>query len=307
MLSDEIIDFLESEFKVPIGQNAGKKLVLMPWQLQFIRGAFAPDIEEAHLSIARSAGKSATIGALLAATMLPKSPLYIAGGECVCVASSLNQAGICVKYAAGFLRSAGIELVLRNGWIHNDSVHQAFIAHRPTSTRIAALSADPARMHGRGSGLLLIADEPAQHPALRAPKIASALRTSRGKIPGSRFIAIGTKPEAADHWFSNALANPGVGVYSQIHAVAPDTPMVELGKRSTWLEANPSLPFFPALERIITNEFKNAKTPDLMASFRSLRLNMGESDVSISTLITPEDWLELEGERATGRRADLRS
>ena len=37
----------------------------------------------------------------------------------------------------------------------------------------------------------------------------SALRTSLGKVTGSRMLAIGTRPAAGDHWFAKLLQRSG--------------------------------------------------------------------------------------------------
>ena len=46
------------DLTVPAGLLAGSKFVLPKWQTDFIKGAMAPDIREAGLSVARKNGKS---------------------------------------------------------------------------------------------------------------------------------------------------------------------------------------------------------------------------------------------------------
>ena len=111
-----------------------------------------------------------------------------------------------------------------------------------------------------------------------------------GKIPGSRFIAIGTRPESATHWFEVAL-NGGFG-YGQSHCADPDA---DPFKRRTWHRANPSLKFMPSLMLRMIAEAKEAKIdPSKLPSFKALRLNMGGSDVLQSYLMEAADWQRIE-------------
>ena len=140
----------------------------------------------------------------------------------------------------------------------------------------------------------MLADEPAQWESTKSERMVSALRTGAGKIPGSRFIAIGTRPEGAQHWFQVALSG-GFG-YSQSHHADPDD---DPFKRRTWAKANPSLRYFPALLKRMIAEAKEARTdPSKLPSFKALRLNMGGSDVLQSYLLEAADWQRIEGDVA---------
>ena len=76
----------------------------------------------------------------------------------------------------------------------------------------------------------------------------AALRTSLGKQPGARLIALGTRPASSEHWFAKMLG--GVADYSQCHAAAEDDPPFQ---RRTWARANPSMAHLPDLEAAIRN------------------------------------------------------
>ena len=56
--------------EVTQGTGLGALLKLFPWERRFIRGAFAPDVATAGLSVARGNGKSTLLGAVAAATRL---------------------------------------------------------------------------------------------------------------------------------------------------------------------------------------------------------------------------------------------
>ena len=67
----------------------------------------------------------------------------------------------------------------------------------------------------------------------------SALDTSLGKIPDSRFWKIGTRPATSGHPFAEALRSAD---YAQVHAARADDPPFH---KKTWARACPSLPYFP--------------------------------------------------------------
>jgi len=114
----------------------------------------------------------------------------------------------------------------------------------------------------------------------------AALRTGLGKLPGSRMVALGTRPADESHWFSRWLADGAD--YRQLHAAGPDDPPF---RKRTWLKANPSLAFMPELESTIRGEAEAAKREESeLAAFRALRLNQGTSDVTSSNLIAAEAW-----------------
>ncbi len=72
------------------------------------------------------------------------------------------------------------------------------ITNRATGASVRVIGLDPRRMHGLQPSLI-IADEPAQWPPASTDPAIAALRTSLGKIPGSRLIAIGTRPTDSGH------------------------------------------------------------------------------------------------------------
>ena len=120
--------------------------------------------------------------------------------------------------------------------------------------------------------------------------MVAALRTASGKIPGSRFVALGTRPADPGHWFAKML-DGGAG-YAQCHAARPDDPPFQ---RATWRRANPSLDHMPDLEAAIRDEAKLARIdPASLAAFRALRLNGGTSDVEVQVLIDAALWGSLE-------------
>ena len=119
----------------------------------------------------------------------------------------------------------------------------------------------------------------------------AAIRTGLGKTPGSRLIALGTKPANPQHWFTRLL--DGGAMYSQTHAAHPNDPKFQ---HRTWRKANPSLDHLPSLLAEIRSEAADARRdPAMLAAFDSLRLNLGVSDVAEQVLLDAGPWERIEG------------
>ena len=118
--------------------------------------------------------------------------------------------------------------------------------------------------------------------------MVTALRTSRGKIPNSKMLWLGTRPADSSHPFQRALDGHGVALALSYQAGKDDPPF----HRATWLKSNPSLRYgFPDLEAVIREEADDAKRdPDSLAGFKALRLNQGVSDVHRAMLLDAEAW-----------------
>ena len=282
--------------KLAGGDHDGHPFEVLPWEARFLRGAFGRP-GNASLSVARANGKSALVAGVACAVVDPDGPLNGRRREVVCVASSFSQGKIIFEDVLAFLH-ARFDLSDRKEWRLQDSQNAATVEYRPTGARVRCIGSDPAKAHGLRPYLVL-ADEPAQWDSAKSDRMIAALRTSLGKVPGSRLIALGTRPAVETHWFGKMLAGGGEG-YTQTHAAGElDKPF----KVSTWRKANPSLDHLPSLRKEIESEAKEAKTdPALLASFRALRLNGGVSDVQVSTLLDAGTWASIEGQADPGGR-----
>ena len=282
----KLIEYLEG-LTISQGEGAGERIRLFPWQKKFVREAFGQD-GDAALSIARGAGKTTLMAGIACAFI--DGPLRQRRAEVVAIASSFAQGKLLFDHCKAFL---GERLGDKKTWRVSDSDQTAFIEHRPSGAKLRTLGCDPRRAHGLAPSLIL-ADEPSMWESTKSERMVSALRTSMGKLPGSRFIAIGTRPESTQHWFQVAL-NGGFG-YSQSHSADPDD---DPFKRRTWHKSNPSLRYMPALLKRMIAEAKEAKVdPSKLPSFKALRLNMGGSDTQQSYLMEAADWQRIEGDVA---------
>ena len=227
------------------------------------------------------------VGAIATAVVDPAGPLHRRRGEVAVVASSFGQGKIVFSDVRHFL---GVMLKDREEWRVQDSQNVATIEHRETGAMVRCLGSDPRRLHGIRP-LLVIADEPAQWDPGRADAAYAALRTSLGKVPGSRLIALGTRPALGGHWFSRLLRD---APYSQTHAAEKNADPFRM---ATWRRSNPSWDHLPSLREIIRDEAADARRdPELLQAFRALRCNMGVSDVAVSLLLDSTVWESIEGQ-----------
>ena len=280
------------------GTGSGEKLKLLSWETRFVRGAFSTP-GDAALSVARGNGKTALVSAI-ATAFLDYEPLRDRANraDVVVVASSFDQGRIAFEHVLAFLDALGHDLEDSSVWRVQDSSNRAVIQHRPSGLKLKCVGSDPRRAHGLAP-VLVLADEGAQWPVGTAERMMAALRTSMGKIPGSRVIALGTRPDNPNHWFSRML--DGGASYSQIHAAPKDEPPGSNppGRKRTWLKANPSLSFMPTLEAKLREEWVNAKSdPALMPAFKALRLNQGTPDTEQALLLDADTWARIERETA---------
>ena len=271
------------------GRRAGEKFILLPWQRRFVRRAFAQE-GDAVLSLGRGGGKTTLFAGIGAATVDFDGPLVAPMAGNIIVASSFAQATIAFRHVLRFLSPT---LAFRpKRYRVQDSVNTASITDRKTGSSLKVIGSDPARMHGLAPRLILM-DEVAQWPGGTIDAMISALRTSRGKIEGSKALWIGTRPESPGHVFERALQGRGVS-YAQVHAASQNDPPF---RRATWLKENPSLGHLPDLEKIIREEANDARIDQAaLQSFRSLRLNMGVPAILQSLLLDSETCRRVEAE-----------
>ena len=281
-LANQVIELLE---RLPVTQGArtGEAFTVLPWQKKLIRGIVGA--RTSAISVARGCGKTSLLSGVAVAALI--GPLRERRGEVVIVASSFSQARISFEHVISFIRPLLNEH--RRRFRIADSANTALIEDRETGCRVRCIGSDPRRAHGLAP-VLTLADEPSQWEHTKSDKMFAALRTASGKIPNSRFVALGTRSSDPQHWFSKML-DGGAG-YSQCHAARPDDPPF---RRSTWKRANPSLDWMPDLEEAIRDEARQARfDPALLAAFRALRLNLGVSDTEVQVLLDAGLWASLE-------------
>ena len=276
--------------RLTIGQGSrfGESMTLFPWERRFLNGAFAPGVSDACLTISRGNGKSTFLAGILTCG-LGDGPLVEPGADIVMTASSFEQGRICFGHLKWFMGDKLDETLpgsKKRRYRVQDSANRAMITDQVTRARVVVTGSDPRRLHGLAPKLVL-GDELAQWP--HPHRMLAALETSLGKIPGGRCLWIGTRAEDPEHPFEVLLRSAD---YSQVHSVPKDRDEKTLFWKSTWTIANPSARFLPDLVKSIRKHAKRAKEDaSALASYKSLRLNQGVSDVANRDLLCdPMVW-----------------
>ena len=274
---EELIPWLET-LTTSQGAGAGELLRLFPWERDWIAGLETAKRRTVGLSIARGAGKTALVGGLGAAAVA--GPWAVPRGLVLIVASTFKQARVAFAHSLAFMRPIIAQDPAR--WRVLDSEQSALIEDRSTGATLEAREATPGSLHGPAP-VLIIGDEPSQWKATQSDRMFAALRTSLGKVPGSRALFVGTRPGDATHWFAKLLQRSGTTYAADADADPFD--------EASWHAANPSLAFMPDLLETYREEAGDARDDkSLLPGFRALRLNLGGSDVEVSVLIEAATW-----------------
>ena len=290
MTGNKIIRYMQT---LPLvgGDHDGKLFKVLPWERRFILGAFAqPD--DAALTVPRGNGKSAVVAGLACAVVDPAGPLHGRRRHVDVFAFSFAQGRTIFEDVLASLGEL-YDLGDRKLWRKEDTSQTAVLEYRPTGARVKCVGSDPRKAHGLRTWLALL-DEPAQWDAAKRDRMLAAIRTGLGKSPGSRLIALGTRPAESEHFFAKLLKTAG---YVQVHAAASD---VDPYKVATWRAANPSWAHLPSLRDKIRKEAK-AGDLDSLASLKGLRLNLGVSEIHESLLLDAEVWARIEAAKPLER------
>ena len=291
-LANLIIRYMET-LTVTLGDCAGEKFTVLPWEKKFIRGAWDPaNTGDSAFSAGRGQGKSGMVAGIATAALDPEGPLHLRRGEIVCTAASFAQGKSAIfEEVLAFIREKyGYDLPSKI-WRISDSQNSATLEHRPSGSRVRCTGSKAKTLHGLKPYIWLW-DEPSQTETAQIDAVYAAINTGLGKVPNSKLIALGTRPAYEDHPFSKLLA--GGADYVQVHAAGRNDDPYNV---RTWRKANPSLSIFPSLLERIRKEAEDAqKDANLLPQFRALRLNQGVSDTEIQMLIGAETWTAAEGD-----------
>ena len=182
---------------------------LRPYQRRFLRGALAPEIDTAALSLPRGNGKSSLAAHLAKRTLTPGDPLFHAGSESHLVASSIGQAR---KTTFLLLREMIGEPGEQRDYAIVENVNHCHIRHKATNTRVSVLAPSGKTGQGLVRCPLLIADEPGAWQVTGGELMYDAITTAQGK-PGCsmRVLYIGTLAPAMGGWWHDLIADGSGG------------------------------------------------------------------------------------------------
>ena len=174
---------------------------LRGFQKRFIKGALAPGIDVAALSIPRGNGKSWLAAHLLTRCLTPGDELHVPGAEYLLCAGSIEQARLCFRFIRAELEPSGEYRFL-------DSSTRIGISHEASNTRLRVLSSNSKTAFGIVGCPLLVADEPGSWEVNGGTLMYDAIVTALGK-PNSpmRTVFIGTLAPAMSGWWHDLIAD----------------------------------------------------------------------------------------------------
>ena len=195
-LGDRIVRDLES-LVITEGRYTGQHMEVVDWQRELVYG-LADNVEVA-LSMARGNGKTTLVAGIAAVAL--NGCLARPRGQVAIVASSRGQANIAFDHTLHFMKPAMDDEPKRWRKIQNNQF--SLIEDRATGMAAKVYGSDPNRAHGLSPSLLIL-DEPAKWKG-GGRAMYAACATSLGKQMDAKSLALGTRPEDDDHWFSEML------------------------------------------------------------------------------------------------------
>ncbi|WP_392662482.1 terminase TerL endonuclease subunit [Amaricoccus sp. B4] len=280
------IRFMES-LKIPEGPLAGQPVKLAPFQKQFVRGALAPEVQVAVLSIGRGNAKTAlsagvALGALLGEfDRQPRREILIA-------ARTRDQARIAWDFVAGFAHSLPDEKQELLTFRRSPRLEIEYQGDGGGHF-VRAIAADGKSILGSAPTLVLM-DERGHWPLDKGNDLEHALLSGLGKRGGKALI-ISTSAADDAHPFSRWIDDPQPGTYVQEHRPPPGLPADD---RESLLIANPgakhgigaSLEWLEASARRAI-----ARGGSTLTSFRLYNRNERVSGESRDVLLTVDEWM----------------
>ncbi|GLB90942.1 MULTISPECIES: terminase TerL endonuclease subunit [Mycobacterium] len=218
--------FIGEYVVTPRGHGAGEPFRLRTFQQEIVRGAFAPGIRTALVSIPRANGKT------MLAAALGLAELFVgdASAEVLVVASDQRQANITMKYAK---RIVELNPLLAD----RVQVYADRLVLPENDATLTPLPAEPGALHGHDPSLLVV-DE--LHVVTEA--VWEAVTSVSGKRPESLTLAISTPASSPDSVMWRLVEHGRAGTDPAFYFrefAAPDG--CAATDRSAWRIGNPAL------------------------------------------------------------------
>lgn len=271
----DVLAELAPTLVVPHGLQAGAPPTLMPWMLEFLRGAFARHVREAALSVARKNAKSSLVALALLAWLAAPKALHRPPAWRAAVASETGAlAGELRDLLAAFLAASGIAHKVRRspspGAIEVGDASVTF-ANASSATGLA-LGAD-----------LAIVDEAGVLGEGKRNLWDSMVSSTSAR--GGRFLALGAQYEGP--MFHELIARADDPAVHVAHYAAPAD--CALDDEAAWRLANPALGVVKARGYMVDMARRAAATPANESGFRGHDLNSPVA-AEREQIVSLRDW-----------------
>jgi phage terminase large subunit-like protein len=275
---------------IPEGPNAGKSVVLAPFQRKFIEGALSPETANAVLSIGRGNGKSAITAGLALGGLIgiwDQQPRR----EIIAAARTRDQGRIIWDFVAGFAASLPVEIQRNLAYRRAPRLEIEYMGDGGGHV-LRVIAADGKSALG-GAPTMAILDERGHWALDRGDELEHALLSGLGKREGRAFL-ISTSASDDTHPFSRWIDDPSPGSYVQEHRPAPGLPADDA---ESLLIANPGAPhgIGGSLDWLEAQAKRAiARGGNSLTSFRLYNRNERVSGEARDHLITLDEWLSCE-------------
>ena len=264
------------------------RLRVLPWERQFLEGAFQPDIDLGLLSTARGAGKSCFAAALGCLHFV--GPRARDGVDIVCMGSSLQTARTMFNDA---VRLLGARESTR--FRVTDNTQTALIVEKDTGRRLRCAAAN---LNLLGQRVVVLGDEVATWPTGIQSRVISAISSGLGKPDAARrAILIGTRGDGRSAWDQLLTRPEQPGIYRQIHSSKVTGKAVDVFDESLWKQACPSLtePEWASLRAVLLREASRADSDEVERRvFLHYRLNLAITIRNQEPVLSVADWARCE-------------
>lgn len=271
-------DFISVFLITPRGHGAKEPFNLRKFQREIVRGAFAPGIRTALISLPRANGKTMLAAALGLAEMFVGPP----SAEVLVVASDQRQANITMRYAKRMVE-------LNPDLAQRVQIYADRLYLPENDATLLPLPAEPGALHGHDPSLMIV-DE--LHVVTE--EVWEAVTSVAGKRPESLTLAISTPADSADSVMWRLVEHGRSGTDASFYFreyLAPDG--CEVDDRDAWRIANPALadadPFLS--EDGLESVLKTIREP----VFRQLRL--GQWVTGVDSWLPWGAWSQCERQR----------
>ena len=236
-----------------------EKITYLPFQRRFLARSLRPGVAISALSVPRGEGKSLLASDLLTEA-LPGGRRYLAGGESILLAGSMNQARTVFRFlrerypCPNHTERKCTACELR--W--TDSYQRIGVTHWPTDTRITVRGKSGKLALGLANCPIIVGDEPASWDVLAGQEMIDALITAAGKTR-QLLCLIGTLAPAREGWWRELISTGSQpGIYVQSLQANPE----KLDQWREVLRVNPVAKVNPILRDALRREFDEAKRDD---------------------------------------------
>lgn len=287
--ADLAIRFMEN-LSIPQGGNAGRPVVLAPFQHAFVRGALASDVTMAVLSIGRGNGKTALSAGIALGGLLgiwdaqPRREILVA-------ARTRDQGRVAYEFAVGYSNS--LPLDIRRRLIFRRAPRLEIEYEGDGGGHILRVIAADGKSALGSAPTMCLLDERAHWEPEKGDALEAALLSGLGKR-GGRALIISTSAATDSNPFSKLIDDPLPGCYVQEHRPAPGLPADDL---PSLLVANPGAQhgIGSSLDWLQASAVRAiARGGSSLSSFRLYNRNERISDESRDSLITPDEWMACE-------------